>query len=202
MTNTGDLEDRRMIVNRMTEVETNRPKIGDRINVDHYTATCQTVTPKGALFLMDQYLDEAYPMNRRNTNKGGYPESDLRKALQSDEVLNIFADIRDYMVPFENGDLLRIPFAGEIFGDKLPDWCEPDGHEQWPLMQDRRNRLASRCGNYEWGWINNKVKSSSSSFCYVTNHGDASYWAASNVFGVRPAFMIAREPILEGGRLN
>ena len=81
-----------MIVMRRVKIEVNRPKIGDRIRVGHYTATCQDITPKGALFLFDQYLDRAYQMNRANTNKGGYPESDLRKALQSDEVLNIFAD--------------------------------------------------------------------------------------------------------------
>jgi hypothetical protein len=179
-----------MEIERSIKIETADIQIGDRIHVDHYTATCQELTPKGALFLLDQYLDKAYKMNRRKTNKGGYPESDLRKALQSDEVLNIFADIRDYMVPFDNGDLLRIPFAGELF-DKLPSWCERDGHEQWPIMQDRRNRLASRCGNYEWGWIDNKVKSSSTNFCFVSDGGGASNWAASNVIGVRPAFLIA-----------
>ncbi|MCI6172651.1 MAG: hypothetical protein MR671_00080 [Clostridiales bacterium] len=138
-----------MKIERMTEIETSDIQIGDKIRVDHYMATCQTVTPQGAIFLLDQYLDKAYQMNWKNTNKGGYDESDLRKALQSDEVLDIFAGIRDYMVPFDNGDLLRIPFAGELFGDKLPEWCGPDGHEQWPLMRDRRNRLASRRGDYE-----------------------------------------------------
>ena len=191
-----------MIVMRRVKIEVNRPKIGDRIHVDHYTATCQKLTPKGALFLLDQYLDRAFPMNWNDTNKGGYEKSDLRKALQSDEVLNIFADIRDYMVPFDNGDLLRIPFAGELF-DKLPEWCEPDGHEQWPLMQDRRNRLASRRGDYEWGWLQNKDKASSAHFCCVDSAGgSADDWGASGVIGVRPAFLIAREPILEGGRLN
>jgi len=175
----------------MMETETAYIQIGDRIHVDHYTATCQEITPKGALFFLDQYLDKAFPMNWSNTNKGGYPKSDLRKALQSDEVLDIFADIRDYMVPFENGDLLRIPFAGEIFGDKLPDWCEPDGHEQWPLMQNRRNRLASRCGEYEWGWLQNKDKTSSTNFCGVNGNGRADSWNASNVLGVRPVFQIA-----------
>ena len=181
-----------MKVKRMTEVETNRPKIGDRIQVGHYTATCQEITPKGAIFLLDQYLDKAYPMNLNNTNKGGYAESDLRKALQSDEVLDIFADIRDCMVPFKNGDLLRIPFAGELF-DKLPSRCKPDGHEQWPLMQDRRNRLASRRGDYEWGWLRNKVKSSSTYFCTVDGLGYAGSWNASLVFGVRPVFLIAAD---------
>ena len=185
-----------MKVKRMTEVETDCPRIGDQISVDHYTATCQKITPKGAIFLLDQYLDKPFPMSWSNANKGGYPESDLRKALQSDEVLNIFAGIRDYMVPFDNGDLLRIPFAGELF-DKLPSWCKPDGHEQWPLMQDRRNRLASRCGDYEWGWLANTFRDTSAAFCFVGSSGDAGAWGASGVLGVRPVFLIARESILD-----
>ena len=188
-----------MIVMRRVKIEVNRPKIGDRIRVGHYTATCQEITPKGALFFLDQYLDKAFPMNWNDTNEGGYEKSYLRKALQSDEVLNIFSDIRDYMVPFDNGDLLRIPFAGELF-NKLPSWCKPDGHEQWPLMQDRRNRLASRRGNYDWGWIDNKVKSSSTDFCNVSADGYAALWSASAVFGVRPAFLIACETIADEGK--
>lgn len=180
-----------MKVIRMIEVETNCPEIGDRIRVDHYTATCQEIMPKGALFLMDQYLDDPMPMNKKNTNKGGYEESDLRRALQSENILKIFSCIREWMVPFDNGDLLRIPFAGELFGDKLPEWCEPDDHEQWPLMRDRRNRLASRCGDYEWGWLQNNDKSSPTNFYHVNGSGGISAWGASVVAGIRPAFQIA-----------
>jgi hypothetical protein len=178
-----------MKVERMSEIETNDIRIGDQIHVSNYTATCQTVTQNRALFLLDQYLDNPMEMNAVDTNNGGYPESDLRKALRSDEVLNIFANIRDYMVPFDNGDLLRIPFAGELF-DRLPSWCEPDGHAQWLLMQDRRNRLASRCGECECGWINNKDKSSSTSFCFVAYNGGAGSWDASDAIGVRLVFQI------------
>ena len=159
-----------MKIERMTEIETPFIKVGDRIHVDHYTATCQTVTPNGALFFLDQYLDKAFPMNGDDTNKGGYEKSDLRKALRSDEVLNIFAGIRDYMVPFENGDLLRIPFAGELF-DKLPDWC----------------------GDPEWGWLANTFRDTSTGFCYVSVYGGASDWLASDAIGVRPVFQIANE---------
>ena len=179
-----------MKIERMTEIETPDIQIGDRLRVGRYTATCQKVTKKGATFLLDQYLDRPMPMNKKNTNRGGYNDSNLREYLQSDAALNDFEEIRPYMKPWNNGDLLRIPFAGEFF-DKLPSWCEPDGHEQWPLMQDRRNRLASRCGEYEWGWINNKVKSSSTDFCHVDDGGHANSWGASNVLGVRPAFLIA-----------
>lgn len=182
-----------MKIERLKEIETTNIQISDRIHVGHYTATCQEIAPKGALFLLDQYLGKVYPMNRRNTNKGGYPESDLRKALQSDEVLDIFAGIRDYMVPFDNGDLLRIPFAGEMFGDNLPSWVKPDGHEQWPLMKDSHNRAASRCGEPEWGWLANTVRNTSTDFCNVLYGGSASYWSAVAVLGVRPVFMITEE---------
>ena len=183
-----------MKIERMTEIETSVIEVGDRIHVGHYTATCQEITPKGALFFLDQYLDRAYQMNRANTNNGGYPKSDLRKALQSDKVLNVFADIRDYMVPFDNGDLLRIPFAGEMFGDEVPQWIESDSNEQWPLMKDAHNRIASRCGDPEWGWLQNNVKASSSSgFCSVDDDGFAERWDASAVLGVRPVFLITNE---------
>ena len=180
-----------MKIERMTEIETSDIEVGDRIHVDHYTATCQEITPKGALFLLDQYLDKPMVMNRNNSNQGGYEESDLRRALQSDKVLNIFKDIHDHMVPFDNGDLLRIPFVGELFGDKLGGWCEPDGHEQWPLMRDRCNRLALRYGDSEWGWLQNKDKTSSTLFCFVNDYGLIASGVNSNVFGVRPAFLIA-----------
>ena len=179
-----------MKVKRATEVETMCPKIGDQISVDHYTATCQTVTRKGAIFMMDQYLDRPIPMNKKNTNHGGYDNSDLRKYLQSDTVLSDFEEIRPYMKPWNNGDLLRIPFAGEMFGDELPQWAEPDGHEQWPLMRDPHNRAASRCGEPELGWLQNKVRDTSTDFCFIISARIANFLGASNVIGVRPAFLI------------
>lgn len=180
-----------MKIERMTEIETSDIEVGDRIHVDHYTATCQEITPKGALFLMDQYLDKPMVMNRNNSNQGGYEESDLRRALQSVDVLKLFSGIREWMVPFDNGDLLRIPFAGEIFGDKLPEWCEPDGHEQWPLMEDKKNRIALRRNSLELGWLQNKLKGSSTCFCSGSaSGGRAGSWSASLSFGVRLTFLI------------
>ena len=94
-----------MKIERMTEIETSDIQIGDRIHVGKYTATCTDTTtslfwfksssPNAALFLLDQYI-----------TWHGYS----REALQSEEVLNEFADIRDQMVPFEDGDLLKNPY--------------------------------------------------------------------------------------------
>ena len=164
--------------------------VGDQIHVGKYTATCQKITQEGALFLLDQYLDQAYPMNAENSNRGGYEASDLRKTLQSEEVLSVFADYRDRMQPFDNGDLLRIPFFGEIFSSEDTNYFEPDGCEQWPFMKDRKNRIAFRDNAWEWGWLQNKGKGSAAVFCYVDGDGYANYWGASSSFGVRPAFLI------------
>lgn len=179
-----------MKVLRQTEIETNEFRVSDQVRVGHYTATCQTVTPKGALFLLDQYLDEAYPMNRNNTNKGGYEESDLRETLRSKEILDLFDDWGDRMVPFDNGDLLRIPFFGEIFGQEDAEYFEPDGCDQWELMKDRKNRIAFRQNCWEWGWLQNKRKGSATGFCAVNDNGTANSWNASTSLGVRPAFLI------------
>lgn len=164
-------------------------KVGDQIQVGKYTATCQKVTKKGALFLLDQYLDEPFKMNRENTNEGGYEASDLRTELQKNSILEIFSSVREMMVPFKNGDLVRIPYAEEFFGDV--DTYESSGKKQWPLMQDRKNRIAIREGEaYEWGWLQNKVKSSGTVFAGVDHGGLTTCGGASLSYGVRPVFRL------------
>lgn len=163
--------------------------VGDQIQVGKYTATCQKVTRKGAIFLLDQYLDEAFEMNRENTNEGGYEASDLRTELQKNSVLEIFDSVREMMVPFKNGDLLRIPYAEEFFGDV--DSYEPSEKKQWPLMEDRKNRIAIREGEpYEWGWLQNKLKSSGADFARVSSVGGTDYDNASRSRGVRPVIRL------------
>lgn len=183
-----------MKVLRQTEIETNEFRVGDQIRVSHYTATCQCVAQNVAVFLLDQYLDEAMPMNEDDANEGGYMASDLRKRLNSDEILTDFKELRDRMVPLNDRDLLRLPFYGEMFGHD--DWynsgaVEPDDCEQWPLMKKRANRIAERTGErYEWGWLQNKYVQSAPSFCLVNGYGHAYAWNASYSIGVRPAFLI------------
>ena len=148
-----------MKINRTMTIETNEIQIGDRIQVGHYTATCQALPGKGlALFLLDQYLDKAMQMNEKNTNKGGYQESDLREELNSEKILKDFTGLE--LAPFDNGDLLRLPFYGEMFG-----------HD-------------------EWGCRQNKYVRSATYVCAVTNYGDAHGGSASDSIGVRPAFLI------------
>lgn len=182
-----------MKITRKTEIETTDVRMGDQIQAGKYTATCQAIPGPGlALFLLDQYLDKGMAYNRNGKNAGGYEKSDVRRDLNAPEILDIFAALP--LVPHENGDLLRLATYGEMFGHD--EWyksgaVEPDNDEQWPLMADRLNRIADREGEaYEWGWLQNICVRSAAYACAVSAYGVAYGWDASNVFGVRPAFIV------------
>lgn len=177
-----------MKVKRTVEIKTDQFEIGDQIKVklpkEEYTATAVQRRGNGMLFLLDQYLDNPMPMNAEGGTEGGYEGSDLRAALQAGEKL-LPKKLRKHMVPFENGDLLTILSIQEMFGrDEKFDKCE--GQIQW--MKDRRNRIAFRKGENEWGWLRGVV--SATSFAYVYYGGVANYTSASYSLGVRPAFIL------------
>lgn len=178
-----------MKIVRKQELETNAFQVGDQIQVGKYTATCQKVTDGKAIFLLDQYLDKPYAMNSRWTNEGGYDASDLRAEFKNIVLDTNFDAIRDSLVAFDNGDLMRIATVGEMFG--YDEFYEMDDAEQWELMKDRQNRIALREGDeYEWGWLQNKVKGSAADFAGVNNGGSATDGSASYSVGVRPVFQL------------
>lgn len=147
----------------------------------------------GMIFVLVDCLRKEYSMNRTSSNRGGYKSCALRKALNT-EILDRFpAEIREKMVAFESGDLLRLPTEREIFGYNPYGEKEPDDVEQWEPMKDRRNRIAfqgSKTGTWEWYWLQNKVEGSAAYFACVDASGYAYYDGASYADGVRPAFKI------------
>lgn len=148
----------------------------------------------GMVFVLVDCLRKEYPMNQRNTNKGGYEKCGLRKKLNG-EILDRFpAEIREKMVAFASGDLLRLPTAREIFGENpYGENEENDSIQQWEAMKNRRDRIAfqgSKTGTWEWYWLQNEVKDSAAYFAYVNDGGYANYANASSANGVRPAFKI------------
>lgn len=192
------MEERTLKVWRKMEVVLDKEvgfKVGDQIQVGRfYTATCQKVTKKGAIFCMDQYLDEEQVMNERRTNEGGYEVSYLRTYLKGFALNSMFDEIRDMMVPFKNGDLLRIPTAEEMFGpEEAHAYYEAlSNKKRWPLMKDRKNRVAYRRENQEieWSWLQNKYKYSPTYFALVDIHGYASGYGAFSSYGVRVVFQL------------
>lgn len=189
-----------MKVMRKMEVLVNRKhrgfKVGDQIHVGkYYTATCQKVGKNGAIFMFDQYLDKTRMMNLKQTNEGGYEDSDLRRYLKEFATDSMFDEIREMMVPFKKtGDLLRIPTAEEMFGPQ-------EAHErfealsvkkQWPLMKDRYNRLAfvGEDQYKEYGWLQNKCIDSVLYFACINFYGCRDYCNYYAPIGVRVVFRL------------
>lgn len=184
-----------MKVYRNVEVETEEIQVGDVIrfslkNGENAEAMAVEKQADGMVFCFVDCLEKEYPMNKRNTTAGGYENSLLRKVLNS-EILDLFPDdLREKMIPFANGDLLKIPSEKEMFGENVYS-DEPEDCEQWEPMKDRRNRIAfqgSRTGVLEWTWLRDVV--SASAFAAVSGAGASLYGGASASFGVRPAFKI------------
>lgn len=146
----------------------------------------------GMLFCLVDCLADEHSMNDTNTNEGGYEGSDLRKKLNTEIIARFPADIKAVMVPFENGDYLRLPTEKEIFGENYYGEYESPYVQQWKPMKQRRNRIAfqGKNGGWEWYWLQNKCRDSAVCFAYVYNGGSADYYYASDSNGVRLVFKL------------
>lgn len=144
------------------------------------------------VFMLLDCLKEECRMNRDDTNDGGYEESHLRDQLATKYLEKFPAALRLNMVPFENGDLLRIPTEREIFGRNIYGEEEPNTVEQFESMKKRRNRMAfdGLNGETQAYWLQNKRVGSATSFCLVSGYGNADIYYASYSYGVRPLYRI------------
>lgn len=133
-------------------------------------------------------LSELKPMNKENSNRGGYDASDLCKYLNSNEFMNTLPNrLRDRV------EAVRIPFVEEIFGSD-------DDYEdinvtvkQLELMKARRNRIAFQgCDSNDWCWywMMNRRKDSAANFAPVYDGGYFDYGYAGSSYGVRPVFLL------------
>ena len=144
------------------------------------------------VFMLLDCLKEECRMNRDDTNDGGYEESHLRDQLATKYLEKFPAALRLNMVPFENGDLLRIPTEREIFGRNIYGEEETNTVEQFEPMKKRRNRMAfdGLNGETQAYWLQNKRVRSATNFCAVNTYGYANSNSASNSRGVRPLYRI------------
>lgn len=180
---------------RKYEKEVQNIQEGDQIliplaKLGEFTATAYKVTDKGVLFIFDEYV-VSRPMNKKNTNKGGFEKSDLKKWMDS-VLFMAFPDwLRNRITD------LSIPTVGEMFGHE-DEWdnehFEPDTDEQLPLMKERKNRVSYLKNEWVWGWLRNAMKKefSSADFANVNSNGGTDYSNASSSGGVRPEFWLVK----------
>lgn len=155
-------------------------------------------TDKGMLFMLVDCLAKEYPMFKSmrgmQSHEITYENSDLRKNLNGEILERFPEEIRKRMISVNAaGDMLRLPTEKEIFGKNFYGEDEPDTVHRFDPMELRRNRIAFQGdnGEWEWYWLENRVKNSAAYFAFVDSNGGASYYLASYAHGVRPVFHLS-----------
>lgn len=195
-----------MKVIRKTKINTDLFELGDIISFtlttgENVKAKAIREPPNGMLFITVDCLKDEQKMfeNPGRAEKVDYEHSDLRKKLNG-EILDTFPEeIKGRMVGMRIGntncfDMLRIPTEREIFGENPCGKDEPVFVRRFYGMENRRERIAfqgSETGTWELYWLQNKVEDSASRFAFVHTGGDATYYDASDSFGVRPVFLLS-----------
>ena len=178
-----------MKVERKVIIKTDRFEVGDQIKVkfanEKHKATAIRREDDGMLFLLDDCLDRAMPMNENGGTEGGYDASDLREYLVK-KTSEIPIKLQYRMVAFENGDYLRLLTLEEVCGMGT-DFNNTSKQIEW--MKDRRHRVTTRKDSEYVGWWLWDVISAEN-FAHVNHNGLAVYSNALYSLGVRPAFKI------------
>ena len=185
-----------MKVLRKQEIDTANIQVGDQMviplaELGAFTVTAHKVTDEGVMFIFDDYVTRR-PMNNRNTNKGGFEKSDLKKWMDTVLYMAFPEELRDKIYG------LTLPTVGQIVGHE-DEWdnknLEPDTNEQLPLMKKCKNRIACFEDQLAWGWLRNATKEefSSALFAYVGDGGVTYCSDASNSRGVRPEFWLVKQ---------
>lgn len=185
-----------MKVLRKQEIDTANIQVGDQMviplaELGEFTVTAHKVTDEGVMFIFDDYVTRR-PMNNRDTNKGGFEKSDLKKWMDTVLFMAFPEELRDKIYG------LTIPTVGQIVGHE-DEWdnknLEPDINEQLPLMKDCKNRIACFEDQLAWGWLRNATKEefSSAYFAGVYAAGGTNFGTASNSLGVRPEFWLVKQ---------
>lgn len=185
-----------MKVLRKQEIDTANIQVGDQMviplaELGEFTATAHKVTDEGVMFIFDDYVTRR-PMNNRNTNKGGFEKSDLKKWMDTVLYMAFPEELRDKIYG------LTLPTVGQIVGHE-DEWdnknLEPDTNEQLPLMKKCKNRIACFEDQLAWGWLRNATKEefSSAYFADVNGDGNTDYYLASASHGVRPEFWLVKQ---------
>ena len=185
-----------MKVLRKQEIDTANIQVGDQMviplaELGEFTVTAHKVTDEGVMFIFDDYVTRR-PMNNRDTNKGGFEKSDLKKWMDTVLFMAFPEELRDKIYG------LTLPTVGQIVGHE-DEWdnknLEPDTDDQLPLMKECKNRIACFEDQLAWGWLRNATKKefSSAGFALVGGVGSASFYGASFSFGVRPGFWLVKQ---------
>lgn len=154
----------------------------------------------GTVYITVDCLTEEYALQKDGDFVNGYEGSDLRKNLNGKILKRFPKKLRKMMVPFNNGDLLRIPTEREIFGENNWSEEEPESAEQFKPMKLLENRIAGKGhnGTPQWYWLQNRNISWNGhrlnyNAVFIGSLGCADTWDPSDPLCIRLLFKIRNE---------
>ena len=191
-----NLEDVCAILGIGEEEEESKLDVGDEISfvLKNGTAIRALAVKKetdGMLFCSSNCLPERISMSESG-ECDSYEESDVRAYLCEIVYPTLPENIKESLVPFENGDFLRIPTEKEIFGKNEFGEEEPESVTQWESMKRVMNRVAGNSDDESTAcyWLKNKSDNYSSVFAGASYDGSAAAYGVWGTYGVRPVFKI------------
>lgn len=152
-------------------------------------------------FFQEDCLDETRPMNKRNTNAGGWKASDMRKWLNATFFALLPDELQAIIVPrkvvqilngerVETEDKVFLPSKTQLFGDG--PWSEREPEDsQIDIFKTEKSRV-KECGDdgTYWYWTSSPNSGNTGYFCNVSIYGGASNGSANTSSGVAPGFCI------------
>lgn len=151
-------------------------------------AGINTYKPNEVVFTFKDILSEEAPMNKDNTNEGGYDASDMAKYLDT-EIFALLPDDLQAVIKEHRGHKLWLFSYREVFGEDGWYIC-PKDDMHLPYYKRTENRIKLRNGEPDWWWLASPYVASTSYFCYVYGSGNSYYWGASDFGGVVPGFCV------------
>lgn len=149
--------------------------------------------------VLDNCLFDEHAMNKKNTNKGGWKDCEMRRFLNG----TIFYLLPDELQAVIEPTTIRQVLHGEesISEDKLfllsktqvfgkGDWSEAEPDDtHLDIFPTERSRV-KECGDNGtwWWWLRSPYSSYTTNFCYVSNNGSGNYDNAAYSSGVAFGF--------------
>lgn len=151
-------------------------------------------------FVMDDCMKDRHYMNASNTNKGGWASSALREYLNTEVFKLLPDDLQTVIAPttivqivdgerIESKDKLFLLSKTQVFGKGYWSINEPQD-TQLDCFQQQKDCIKLRFGSANYWWLRSPLASSSTTFCSVSNNGNAYSYFASASFGVSWGFCI------------
>ena len=162
------------------------------------------VTDQYVRFETRNFIGGEVEWNEQDTNKGGYPDSDIRGYIDStiwgllpEDLQAVISDV-DREWKDKDGNCgtyttkLFLPAASEVFDE---DSCYGDKglYKQLDYYKDARNRIrVDEDGDTRVYWLASVGSGLSTLACDVNNGGGANHWLASNSLRVPVCFQISK----------